>query len=169
MVGDTTGATWEAERRALLARATTLADVCRRYGLALRSDLLAPWAHWVTPQVEERRYDTWFFVARLPEGVRARNLSGEADVARWRSPAVAVAQHERGAWAMLPPTRAVLSEVAGYPDTASLLAAAPGRPLPRVMPWAVLDGEAIRYLLPGDPGYPPSDGDSVANRPECPA
>jgi hypothetical protein len=39
-----------------------------RRGLLLRADLLRPCAHWITPEVEPERFDTRFFVARLPAG-----------------------------------------------------------------------------------------------------
>ena len=59
---------------------------CERRGLRVRSDLLRPWAHWVTPRFEPRRYDTWFFLAALPAGQQARDVSGEADRASWIEP-----------------------------------------------------------------------------------
>src|SRR5687767_15380846 len=38
---------------------------------------LHPFAHWVTPEVETRRYDTRFFVARKPVGQEAKHDVGE--------------------------------------------------------------------------------------------
>ena len=46
----------------------------------LRSDLLRPWANWVTPEEERtRRYDTYFFVGALPHGQRADGENTESD------------------------------------------------------------------------------------------
>ena len=45
-----------------------------------------PFAHWITPPVEPRRYDTKFFAAALPVGQEARHVSGEADEAAWLTP-----------------------------------------------------------------------------------
>ena len=70
----------------------------------LRSDLLRPFAHWITPPVEPRRYDTKFFVAALPAGQEARDVSGEADEAAWLTPAAALAETRAGDRPMLPPT-----------------------------------------------------------------
>src|SRR5262252_6222824 len=50
----------------LLAGSVSLARLLHRRGLVLRSDLLRPWARWITPVTEERRYDTRFFAAALP-------------------------------------------------------------------------------------------------------
>src|SRR5262249_52326771 len=74
---------WEADRRQLLGGSLSLAQLLRRRGLVLRSDLLRPWARWITPVTEERRYDTRFFAAALPAGQIARDVSGEADEAAW--------------------------------------------------------------------------------------
>lgn len=81
---------WSAERAELEAHQLSFADFCREHGLVLRSDLLAGWARWITPAFEERRYDTWFFVAALPPGQRAAREVGEADRVAWLTPAEAV-------------------------------------------------------------------------------
>lgn len=97
VVGDTTGAEWEADREALIARELSFAEFLDRRGLVLRSDLLGAWARWITPEFEPRRYDTWFFVAALPEGQRTRNASTEADRTVWIAPADAADGYDRGA------------------------------------------------------------------------
>ena len=78
---DVSGDDWEEQRQALLTRDLSLTELLAGRGLALRSDLLRPFAHWITPPVEPRRYDTKFFVAALPVGQEARHVSGEADEA----------------------------------------------------------------------------------------
>ena len=35
---------------------------------------LHPWAHWTTPEIEPRRYDTWFFVAAMPDDLEALDI-----------------------------------------------------------------------------------------------
>ena len=71
---------WEADRKALLAGSLSLARLLRRRGLVLRSDLLRPWARWVTPVTEARRYDTRFFAAALPDGQHAAGPRGPGAV-----------------------------------------------------------------------------------------
>ena len=68
VVGDVSGADWERARLALIARELGFAELLDRHGLVLRSDLLVPWARWITPEFEPRRFDTYFFLAALPEG-----------------------------------------------------------------------------------------------------
>src|SRR5262249_54338033 len=81
---------WEADRRQLLGGSLSLAQLLRRRGLVLRSDLLRPWARWITPVTEERRYDTRFFAAALPAGQIARDVSGGAGEAARLGPRAGV-------------------------------------------------------------------------------
>jgi 8-oxo-dGTP pyrophosphatase MutT (NUDIX family) len=147
LVGEVTDDGWEGVRRGLVGHRVGLAEVLAGRGLALRSDLVGPWARWITPVVEPRRYDTFFFVAALPAGQRARDVSGEADLTVWLRPGDAVAAARAGERAMLPPTVRVLEELAGFEDTGSVLAAARDRRLVPVMPEVRLTGDGATFEL----------------------
>src|SRR5437588_1916918 len=88
-----------ADRHALLAGAASLAEVLGRRGLVLRTDLLTPWARWITPEASPRRFDTWFFAAALPPGQAATAAPegfgdhadpGESESGAWLRPASAL-------------------------------------------------------------------------------
>jgi 8-oxo-dGTP pyrophosphatase MutT (NUDIX family) len=144
VVGDTTGAEWEADRAALVARDLSFAGFLERRGLVLRSDLLGAWTRWITPEFEPRRYDTWFFVAALPEGQRTRNASTEADRTVWIRPQDAADGYDKGELLMMPPTIATLRQLTAYGSAAEALAAAPGRDLTPVLAQArLVDGEIV--------------------------
>jgi len=144
VVGDTTGPDWEADRAALVARDLSFAEFLERRGLVLRSDLLGAWTRWITPEFEPRRYDTWFFVAALPEGQRTRNVSTEADRTVWIRPAEAAASYDKGELLMMPPTVATLRQLTRYARAAEALVAAPERDLTPVLAQARLaDGEIV--------------------------
>ncbi|KOG28294.1 NUDIX hydrolase [Streptomyces resistomycificus] len=139
VVGDTTGADWEADRTALVGRELSFAEFLDRRGLVLRSDLLGAWTRWITPEFEARRYDTWFFVAALPEGQRTRNASTEADRTVWIRPGDAAASYDKGELLMMPPTIATLRQLGPYDSARAALAAAPERDLTPVLAQARLD------------------------------
>ncbi|MFE9633233.1 NUDIX hydrolase [Streptomyces sp. NPDC006463] len=144
VVGDTTGDDWEADRQALVARELSFAEFLDRRGLRLRSDLLGAWARWITPEFEPRRYDTWFFVAALPEGQRTRNASTEADRTVWIRPADAAAGYDKGELLMMPPTISTLRSLEPYGSAADALAAADAQDLTPVLARATLeDGELV--------------------------
>lgn len=146
VVADTTGDDWEADRLALIDRSLAFADFLARRGLVLRSDLLKPWAHWITPEVEERRFDTRFFVAVLPEGQRTRDVGGEADHVVWRGPAEAVRLARAGSILLMPPTYRTLDELSAYDGVGAVLAA--HREIVTTMPSVVeIDGQ-LRLVVP---------------------
>ena len=158
VVPDVSGEDWEAQRQALLARELSLAELLADRGLALRSDLLRPSAHWITPPAEPRRYDTKFFAAALPVGQEARHVTGEADEVAWLTPSAALAEMAAGTRPMLPPTIHTLGQLETFPDVAAALAGSPPEPLHPICPefdeepdglWAVLpDGTRIRLVVP---------------------
>ena len=69
-VADPSGPSWAADRAELVAGAVTLGELLSRRGLVVRADLLVPWARWITPEGEPRRFDARFFAAALPAGQR---------------------------------------------------------------------------------------------------
>ncbi|MFJ8580484.1 NUDIX hydrolase [Micromonospora sp. NPDC093277] len=127
VVGDVSGDEWETVRQDLEARRTGFADLLAGRGLTLRSDLLLPWSRWITPEFEPRRFDTYFFVALLPEGQRTRDVSGEADRTLWCRPADALTRADAGELNMLPPTRVTLAQVTAAGDLAGVARAAAAR------------------------------------------
>lgn len=142
VVGGTSGPDWAAERRALADGSTSLAGLLIRRGLVLRADLLRPWSRWITPEAEQRRYDTRFFVAALPDGQRAAAGTGEgdeADEAAWLRPDVAIAAAGAGQLVLLPPTAITLRELVAYPDVPAILSAR-RRIIPRQPEVVLIDG-----------------------------
>lgn len=88
---------------------------------------LVPWTRWITPEFEPRRYDTYFFVAAVPDGQDPADVSGEADRTEWVRPAAALDRMANGDILMLPPTSVTLGELADHDSVDSVLAAAADR------------------------------------------
>jgi 8-oxo-dGTP pyrophosphatase MutT (NUDIX family) len=161
VVDDVRADDWEADRQALLDRSLALTELLERRALVLRADLLRPWAHWITPEIETRRFDTRFFVAALPDGQRTRDVGGEADRVFWMRPADALDAAHRGELSLMPPTLATLNELASYESVAAVLSATTSRTITPILPKVTVeepesaDGQAqLRFFLPDDPGYP---------------
>ena len=141
----------EPDRLALLDRSLSLAGLLARRGLVLRSDLLKPWARWVTPELESRRYDTRFFAAVLPERQRTREIRDEADEFAWLRPPDVLAAAGRGEVALMPPTAVTLAELAACPDVTAALAP---RQVSPVLPEASEAEGAVWLTLPAELEYP---------------
>ena len=157
-------AAWEEDRAAVAESSPALAEVLARRGLRIDPGALPLWTHWVTPEVESKRYDVRFFVAAVPPGQHARDVSGEADQVLWTSPGAALGDYSRGQLPMLPPTVATLADLAALPDVATVLAAATSRDVRPLMPrprleeddaiaWDVIDVRdgSVVVRLPAEP------------------
>ncbi|GAA4056478.1 NUDIX hydrolase [Nonomuraea soli] len=145
VVADTTGDDWEADRLALIDRSLAFADFLAKRGLVLRTDLLKAWAHWITPDVETRRFDTRFFVAALPYGQRTRDVGGEADKVVWQRPQEALELADDGKIFLMPPTYVTLQELTAYAQAEEVFAAE--REITPIQPRVIeVDGE-VKLVL----------------------
>jgi 8-oxo-dGTP pyrophosphatase MutT (NUDIX family) len=159
VIADTTSDDWETDRRALLDRSISLAEMLGRRRLVLRADLLRPWSRWITPVVEPRRFDTRFFAAALPAGQRTRDVGGEASEVAWVTPESALKAGERGEIRLFPPTAVTLSELAACGDLETVLAGP--RQVAPIIPevqiregavWLTAPGLGEFRISPGGPG-----------------
>jgi 8-oxo-dGTP pyrophosphatase MutT (NUDIX family) len=151
VVADTTGDDWEADRVALESREVSLTAFLEKRSLVLRTDLLGAWSGWLTPVFEPRRYRTWFFVARLPEGQVTRDVSSESSSVMWAGAMDAVDQVERQEMLMMPPTWLTCLDVAQHADPDAVLAEARTRRVEMYTPEVVPDGEG--FILSTPPFY----------------
>jgi 8-oxo-dGTP pyrophosphatase MutT (NUDIX family) len=162
-VADPSGPSWEADRAALTAGELTLAELLSRRGLVLRADLLTPWARWITPEGEPRRFDARFFAAALPAGQVATGHAAESDRIAWLRPADAIESARAGEISLLPPTATTLHDFAvaegavadGDGREDAVIEILGRRPvIEPIVPRLVLeDGQAWLYV-PDEVGYP---------------
>jgi glyoxylase-like metal-dependent hydrolase (beta-lactamase superfamily II)/8-oxo-dGTP pyrophosphatase MutT (NUDIX family) len=99
-------------RRALAAGETAFGQILSRYNLAIKGDALTAAGRWVTPPFAPRRFDTWFFLAWLPENQEALVDAGELETAEWVRPAEAFDRWLHGDVIMAPPTLHIVRTLA---------------------------------------------------------
>lgn len=129
------------------------AEVLRRQGLRLRTSELVPWTRWITPAVGgvlRKRFDTRFFLARVPLGQEPRHDEREATEGVWLAPRVALERYRDGAIELAPPQIMSLAHLARCASTAQALGEASSRPPPLVHP-EPFEHEGTRVICyPGD-------------------
>jgi 8-oxo-dGTP pyrophosphatase MutT (NUDIX family) len=146
------------DRRDLLGARVTFADIVRREHLQLALDELAYFAHWVTPEIEIRRFDTRFFIARAPQGQTPIHDEGETTHSEWIAPAAAIERSRSGVISLPPPTWTTLQMLAKFDSIEGVLDWARRKPVPRVQPRFEKRGDQTWLFYPGDPMYPPVEG-----------
>lgn len=148
----------DGERRSLLEGELTMEDILGRRGLEPDPAAVTRIAHWITPEVEPRRYDTHFFAAAVPPGTRAAVDDGEIVEHRWLAPAPALAEHEAGHLPMVLPTVRTLVHLGHFRSPGDVLEYHEEREVVPILPRFVRtpDGVALEVEepLPGDEQEP---------------
>ena len=125
--------------------------------MKIQSTALTPYARWITPKMESRRFDTRFYVAVLPEGQSASHDGTETTSATWLRPAGAIDDMYAGRIKLAPPTVRTLQWLAQFDDAKSVIADALSRKPPLVRPRLVTGDDGWFLALPGDPEHPESE------------
>jgi 8-oxo-dGTP pyrophosphatase MutT (NUDIX family) len=114
---------------------------------------LIPFSRWITPAQVKIRFDTWFFLAPLPDGQQPEVDGGEVVEWRWYSPQGALDASRDGELFLVFPTIKHLEQLSGFDTAEALLEHARGREVKPVQPRVLMSGETARVVLPGEPGY----------------
>ncbi|MDH3222335.1 MAG: NUDIX hydrolase [Gemmatimonadota bacterium] len=138
-----------AERDALLEGQLGFAELLERWDLRLDGDRIGYVAHWVTPRVEPRRYDTRFFAALVDADAEARIDPREMTDAVWLTPSAALDRHEAGNLPMIFPTIRTLEDLAAFSSAAALLDHYREAPIPMIMPEIIRTERGVSLRIPG--------------------
>ena len=107
--------------------------------------------HWVTPELEPKRYDVRFFAAAVPDGQEAALSTTEADGAFWITPSAALAARAAGDMAMLPPTEATLGYLASFAHAQDVVLDGARRDVVPLLPRRLVDDAGrARWVMVND-------------------
>jgi 8-oxo-dGTP pyrophosphatase MutT (NUDIX family) len=159
-------------RRAIASQPELFAELLRAENLFLRVERLVYWAHWITPSVVPRRFDTRFFIAAVPSDQDAIIDSTETVDHTWMSPAALIAAAQADAMTVSHPTLYNLMELDSslqqHGSLPGLLAAQAQRRVVAILPKMVHE-EQTAMVLPWDPSYRNFAGESAPGHLEYPA
>lgn len=136
-------------RHALEGRTPTpIAPPLRAAGITLAARALVPFARWVTPKLENRRFDARFFLARAPSRSHHAVHDGSETVASaWLSPRAAIERALRREIVLAPPTWRTLEGICDARTVDEVIARAPATLAP-IEPFVVLDGDTPCVVMP---------------------
>ena len=107
--------TMRTARAAILDRRDTFDAFLARHGLTIDAARFLPAGDWVTPAAAPIRFDTRYFICRVPAAVDEELCIGEIDVLDWFTPAGARKAWRAGKIRLSPPVAYVLQHLAAYP------------------------------------------------------
>ncbi len=116
-------ARFDGYRQSLIEGRMTMADLCRKESLVLAADCLLYHSHWLTPESAPRRFDTRFFVARMPPAQDTAAHAEETVGEHWVSPQAALDEAAAGRWQMISPTTTTLATLEPFATVADAFAA----------------------------------------------
>jgi 8-oxo-dGTP pyrophosphatase MutT (NUDIX family) len=143
----------EAARDDVAADRRPFLDLVTELDLYLDLEALSVFAHWITPKLVPKRFDTWFYVTHAPEDQVALHDGQETVDAEWIAPAEALRLADAGERTVIFPTRMNLKLLAEASSAEDAVRRAQARQVVTVEP-QIVDGPAGRLLrLPPDAGY----------------
>lgn len=131
----------------------SIVDLVEAENVELATDLMTPYAHWITPTFAPRRFDTWFFLAEAPEDQIALHDGSESVDSVWIQPQTAIDEAASGKRTLVHATTKNLELLAEAKTVAEALSQASQRKIVTVQPW-VEERDGKRFLhIPPDAGY----------------
>jgi 8-oxo-dGTP pyrophosphatase MutT (NUDIX family) len=123
--------------------------------LGLRPDLdaLLPFAHWITPEMVPKRFDTHFFLARMTGDTVLRHDGGETVDSLWINPSDAIAAAQAGQHTIIWPTLMNLQKLARHDTVQAAWAATQATPVVTVLPCLVDTPQGKRMRIPKEADY----------------
>ncbi|UCE86275.1 MAG: NUDIX domain-containing protein [Deltaproteobacteria bacterium] len=142
----------EKYRSELQAARLEMARLAENEDLELACDRLIPFAHWITPTVLPKRFDTLFFLAEAPPHAATHDGS-ESVASEWIRPGDALAAADAGRHSMMFPTRLNLAKLGASASVRDAIDAARRGRIVTVLPEVRRGPEGPVLRIPADAGY----------------
>jgi len=146
-------ASMEHYRDRLHANELSIRDFLEQEDLVLACDKLQPFAHWITPTMMPKRFDTHFYLAEAPSDHLAIHDGKESVDSIWISPATALEGATTGKYTIIFPTRLNVELLGESNTVASAMEMAKARDIVTVLPWTEQREDGNYLCIPADAGY----------------
>jgi 8-oxo-dGTP pyrophosphatase MutT (NUDIX family) len=143
----------EPYRARLVKNEVSLLEFLGTADLRLACDLLTPFAHWVTPDMMPKRFDTYFFLAEAPRDHLALHDGHESVDSVWITPQAAIEGARSGRYTVIFPTLRNIEKLAHARSPAEAISRAKGSPIVSVTPWTERRSDGNYLCIPCEAGY----------------
>jgi len=161
LTGDEVHARFKAHRLDVHGGRVPLHAVIEREHLRLALDTLVLFAHWVTPPIDTRQFDTRFFMARVPPEQTPAHDDTETTHSGWLRPSDAIAQSVSAHIVLPPPTWATIRELERFATVDEAISWARARSVVRRQPELIVQRGVRMLVMPGDPLHPDPAADEL--------
>lgn len=145
--------TLDADRENIHDGRLSFIDFLARESLVLAVDQLQVFAHWITPKMMPKRFDTYFYLARAPEGQIASHDDHESVDSVWITPEQAMLDAKAGKHTLIFPTLRNLAKLARSQTLEEAVARAKTEPLVSVEPWTEKREDGTYLCIDPKAGY----------------
>lgn len=128
-------------------------ELMKANNLELCLDELAPYAHWITPVMMPKRFDTRFLVARAPVEQEAVHDGRETTDAVWVRPGDILQRAKEGKATVIFPTRLNLEMLEDLGSADSAMAVSAEREIVTVLPVVQRRDDGAFLVIPKEAGY----------------
>jgi len=150
---DTTRQRFNLHRHTLQKGEKTFLQIIKEENLTLALDQCFYYAHWITPEARNVRFDTRFFVARTIPSQEASPDAKETTEGAWLTPTEALQRNREGTAVLSPPTLKTLEDLSRFSTIQDLLTALPVTDKPPILPILLNPMSDEALIFPWDPEY----------------
>ena len=138
------------------ARRAVAREAVEETSLVVEPADLVVHSHWMPPPIEEKRFSTWFFVGRAPDGEVVLHEK-EATRHEWFRPIDAIEAHAAGSLSLAPPTWVTLRSLTNGATVADVLDGI-DESNPGIFHTRALQAKPMVLAWRGDVGYDDANG-----------
>jgi 8-oxo-dGTP pyrophosphatase MutT (NUDIX family) len=122
-------------REKLTSGSLNILDFLKAESLTLAIDQLTLFAHWITPEMMPKRFDTFFYLAVAPEDHLGVHDGSESVDSIWIAPKKALTENKAGKYIMLFPTRMNIQKLGRSVTLSEAITTAKNSSVVSVQPW----------------------------------
>jgi 8-oxo-dGTP pyrophosphatase MutT (NUDIX family) len=143
----------DAWRAGLNGHTLTMAEIVSAGDLTLACDDMVHYSHWITPPMMPKRFDTHFYLARVPAGQIADHDGHENVDSVWIRPEQVIQDAENKTRTVIFPTLSNVVRLAQYDSVEAAFLGAQQRAVDPIMPWSEKRADGRYVCIPKDIGY----------------
>lgn len=141
----------------LLREGHAFDEVLAMLSLRLDTACMLPWSRWITPKLPSmmrKRFDTRFFVARMPAEQTATHDMRETSASLWIAPGEALQRNYAGQLPLAPPQIMSIAHLSRFASVEAVLGAARQQAPALIEPHSFDEDGVRHHCYPGDPAHP---------------